>query len=309
MMSSKKKKNKRLSFRPGALKKKQGGPWIGPGLKSILKVLAIACVLGGIAMGLALLERYVKRTAPMPQGAGKISLAPAPPWVNEQLQQKLRDAATANAADLRLDENAAASARRNIRKRMAWIDNVKVQTTGEGLLVEGSWRKPVAMIKSGPAKFYVDSESVLLDFVPMPNLPIVEITGLSMATKMPPLGEAWGCEDLAAAITIIDRLTQMDRALVPDKPMLYEIDRINVSNFNGRQNKHRPHIVLYSRDNTEIMWGAEVGQWQRHLESTDEQKLAKLYSYYKEFGTLSGGVKYINLRDPRDKIPLPIDKY
>jgi len=101
----------------------------------------------------------------------------------------------------------------------------------------------------------------------------------------------------------------MDRALVPDKPLLYEIDRINVSNFNGRQNKHRPHIVLYSRDNTEIMWGAEVGQWQRHLESTDEQKLAKLYSYYKEFGTLSGGVKYINLRDPRDKIPLPIDKY
>jgi len=303
------KKTKRLSFRPGALKKKDGAGWIGPGVKSILKVLAIACVLGGAAMGLTLLEKYVKRTAPIPQGTGNITLAAVPTWVNEQLQDKLRSAARVNEAELRLDENAAASARRNIRKRMAWIDNVKVETTDDGLIVEGNWRKPVAVIQSGPAKFYVDNESVVLDYIPMPNLPIVEITGLSMATKMPPLGEVWNCKDLAAAITIIERLTQMDRALVPDKPLLYQIDRINVSNYNGRENKHRPHIVLYSIDNTEIIWGAEVGQWQRHLESTDEQKLAKLYSYYKEFGTLSGGVKYINLRDPRDKIPLPIDKY
>jgi len=278
-------------------------------LKSILRVLAIACVLSGIAMGLTLLEKYVKRTAPMPEGTGSIELASVPPWVNEQLQEKVRDAARANAEDLRLDEDAASSARRNIRKRVAWIDNVKVETTGDGLRIEGRWRKPVAMIKSGALTFYVDSESVVLDFVPMPNLPIVEIKGLSVAAKMPPLGEAWSCEDLAAAITILDRLSQMDRALVPDKPLLYEIDQINISNFNGRENKRRPHVVLYSRDNTEIIWGAEVGQWQRHLESTDEQKLAKLYSYYKEFGTLSGGVKYINLRDPRDKIPLPIDKY
>ncbi len=298
-----------MSFRPGALKKKSGAPWIGPGLKSILKVLAIACVLGGTAMGLTLLEKYVKKTAPIPQGTGNITLAAVPTWVNEQLQDKLRSAARANEAELRLDENAAASARRNIRKRVAWIDNVKVQTTDDGLMVEGFWRKPVAAIKSGPAKFYVDNQSVVLDYIPMPNLPIVEITGLSMGAKMPPLGEAWNCEDLAAAITIIERLTQMDRALVPDKPLLYQIDRIDVSNYNGRENKHRPHIVLYSIDNTEIIWGAEVDQWQRHLESTDEQKLAKLYSYYKEFGTLSGGVKYINLRDPRDKIPLPIDKY
>ena len=55
--------------------------------------------------------------------------------------------------------------------------------------------------------------------------------------------------------------------------------------------------------------GAAVGKWQQHLESTDEQKLAKLYAYYKEFGTLSGGAKYINLRDPKHNIPLPIDKY
>jgi hypothetical protein len=81
------------------------------------------------------------------------------------------------------------------------------------------------------------------------------------------------------------------------------------ANYNGRKNDRRPHIILYAKDNTEITWGAELGKWQRHLESTDEQKLAKLYGYYKEYGTLSGRAKYINLRDPRDKIPLPIDRY
>ena len=68
-------------------------------------------------------------------------------------------------------------------------------------------------------------------------------------------------------------------------------------------------IPLLAEDNTEITWGAEVGKWQLHLESTDEQKLAKLYGYYKDYGTLSGDAKYINLRDPQDNIPLPIDKY
>jgi hypothetical protein len=49
--------------------------------------------------------------------------------------------------------------------------------------------------------------------------------------------------------------------------------------------------------------------WGQHLEATDEDKLAKLYGYYKEYGSLMGRAKYINLRDPQDKIPLPIDKY
>jgi hypothetical protein len=101
----------------------------------------------------------------------------------------------------------------------------------------------------------------------------------------------------------------MDRLVTPDKPLLYEIASVDVSNFKGRENSRFPHIVLYTKDNTEIIWGAEVGTWQQFLESTDEQKLAKLYEYYKKHGSLLGGVKYINLRDPQDNIPLPIDKY
>jgi hypothetical protein len=129
---------------------------------------------------------------------------------------------------------------------------------------------------------------------------------------MPPPGEVWQSDDLAAAVMILGRLDQMDKSLTPEKPLLGEIDSIDVSNFNGRENSRNSHIILYAlyaEDNTEIIWGAEIGKWQQHLESTDEQKLAKLYSHYKEHGKLTGDVKYINLRDPQDNIPLPIDKY
>jgi len=101
----------------------------------------------------------------------------------------------------------------------------------------------------------------------------------------------------------------MDESVTPEKPLLNEIDSIDMSNFNGRQHNSQPHIILYTKDNTEIIWGAEFGTWQRHLEATDGEKLAKLYGYYKEYGSLSGGAKYINLRDPQNDVPLPIDKY
>jgi len=108
---------------------------------------------------------------------------------------------------------------------------------------------------------------------------------------------------------VLALLESRDKLLTQARGLLYEIDRIDVSNFNGIENSRAPHIVLYAKDNIEIVWGAELTKWQQHLESTDEQKIAKLYGYYKEHGTLLSSVKYINLCDPRDDIPLPIDKY
>ena len=253
-------------------------------------------------VGFSFLERYVRETSVVSDKAFRLELANVPDWVTDQLEEKVYVAARGDGNDLSLVQQ-------NIAREVVWLDEVKVQTTHDGLHIEGRWRRPVGLVKSGLRQFYVDDKQVVLDFVAMPHLPIVEITGLSLIIKTPPLGEIWERDDLAAAITLLDRLDRRDKIEVSQKPLLSEIDRIDVSNFNGRENTQHPHIVLYAKDNTEIIWGAEVGNWQRYLESTDEQKIAKLYSYYKENGTLSGDAKYINLRDPQDNIPLPIDKY
>ncbi|MFB0553015.1 MAG: hypothetical protein ACETWQ_06835 [Phycisphaerae bacterium] len=315
----KKSKTKRISFKPGTSKrkKKRQASRAGPSLIRILKILAVAfvvasaaaCIVVGIVAGFSFLEKYVKETTPISEQTIRLELANVPAWVNDQLKQKVLVAARGDGEDLRLDENAAGPVQQNIAREVVWLDEVTVQRTHDGFRIEGRWRRPVGLIKSGLSRFYVDAEQVVLDFLAMPHLPIVNITGLPLITKIPPLGEVWGRDDLAAPIEIIKRLEQMDKLVTPDKPLLYEIDRVDVSNFNGRVNSKLPHIVMYAKDNTQIIWGAEVGKWQRYLESTDEQKLAKLYGYYKEYGTLSGGAKYINLRDPQDNIPLPIDKY
>lgn len=297
----KKSKTKRISFKPGTSKrkKKRQASRVGPSLISIFKVSAVVAVLAGIVIGLIFLERD---SVPASEGTLVPKLAGVPDWVTDQLKEKVYVAARGNGNDLRLVQQ-------NIAREVVWLDEVTVQTTHNALRIEGRWRRPVGLVKSGLSRFYVDAEQVVLDFVQIPHLPIVKITGLPLITRTPPLGEVWQRDGLAAAIEIIKRLEQMDKLVTPDKPLLYEIDRVDVSNFNGRENTQHPHIVMYAKDNTPIIWGAEVGKWQQYLECRDEEKLAKLYKYYEEYGTLSGGVKYIILRDPQDNIPLPIDKY
>jgi len=305
---SKREKTKKMSLKLGGFRKskRHQASWFGPSLIMIMKVLAVVCVLCGIVLGLMFLEKYVKKTIPVRQGAGELELVEVPLWVSDELQKKVYTIATADGSSLGLDD-AALFVQRNIEELMPWLYDVKVLATHNILRVEAQWRKPVALVKSGLIKFYVDAQQVVLDYMEMPDLPIVEIKGLPLVTKIPPLGEVWQRDDLAAAVIILNRLDQRDKSLT--KPLLYEIDCIDVSNFNGRQNRRRAHIILYSKDNTEIIWGAEVKKWQQHLESTDEEKLAKLYGYYEDYGTLSGDARFINLRDPQDNIPLPIDKY
>jgi hypothetical protein len=292
---------KRISFKLGTSKRKKQRTY-RPSLTGILKVLAIVCVFVAAGISLYFAERYVKSAKPAE--TGPIELVNIPEWVSSKLKTKIR--AAAGGKTLRLDEEAAEVVAENLAS-VAWLDDIKIQTTHKQVLIEARWRKPLALVKSGSQNFYVDDELVVLDFVPIPNLPIVRIEGLS--ARVPSPGEVWQSDDLDAAVTILAKLDQMDKAVTPDKPLLYEIDRIDVSNFNGRKNSRFPHIVLYTKDDTEIIWGAEFGTWQRYLETTDEEKLAKLYAYYKEYGSLSGGVKYINLRDPQDNISQPIDKY
>ena len=305
-----KSKTKRISFKLGTSRKeKKRKTAHSPSLKGILKVLAAVCVFAAIGIGFVFLDKYVRKAVPVSEKTAILKLVDVPAWVNEPLKEKIYTAAIAGGEDLKLDEDAASSVQQNIEALVAWLDEVKVQTTHDSICIKGRWRKPLALVKLGFQSFYVDAELTVLDFVPMPNLPIVRIKGLSVITKVPPPGEVWQRDDLAAAVAILARLDRMDKLVTPDRPLLYEIDSIDVSNFNGRQNSQAPHIVLYAKDNTEIIWGAEIGTWQRYLEATDEEKLAGLYDYYKEYGSLLNNVKYINLRNPQNSISQPIDKY
>jgi len=307
-------KAKRISFKPGKSKAKKRRKKTGTtGLKAVLKVFGAVIFVGALAAGIAIgfvsLDRYVHRTVHLSESTGTLELVDVPVWVNDRLENKVYAAAQANGEDLRLDENAAASVQKNLQSRIAWLDDVTVQTTGAAIRIRARWRKPVALVEAGRRKCYVDEQLVVLDYLPLPTLPIVAVKGLASTADMPPAGGVWDRPDLAAGVAILTRLDRMDRLVASDKPLLYEIERVDVSNFNGRKDPRASHIALYATDNTKIIWGAEIGAWQRHMEASDEEKLAKLYAYYQEYGSLLDGAKYVNLRNPQGAVSEPIDNY
>jgi hypothetical protein len=311
---------RRISFKgPTSKRKSRRKINYYPSLMRILKVFAVACVSAAMGIGFVFvlregfisLENYVKKNVPVWEEGSTLKLIDVPPWVNEPLKTKIY-AAAAPRPVLIPNEEAARLVEENLAQTTAWLDKVTVQSTHDSIQITGRWRRPLALVKSSLNKFYVDSDMVVLDFVPLPNLHIVRVEGLPLIIKAPRPGIVWQRDDLAAAVAILAHLQRMDKILTPEKPLFYDIASIDMSNFKGRTNSRFPHIVLYTKDNTEIIWGAEVGEWQKYLESTDEQKLAKLYEYYRKHGSLLAGVtgvKYINLCDPQDNIPLPIDKY
>lgn len=277
------------------------------GLGALLKVLALVGVLGAIIVGLVYLNQYIVRRSEIHGESGTLQLIDAPAWVNDAVKEKIYSAARAGGEDFKIDEQVAKTVQQNIASFVSWLANVTVQATHDSLLISGRWRKPLGLVEIGQ-KYYVDANCVVLDYVPMEALPIVRITGLS-TNRAPQPSDIWEKDDLAAAVDILSRLDRMDSYFPADKPLLFEIESIDVSNFDGRYSRNRPHIELYAKDGTKIVWGAEIGKWSEHLEVTDTEKIGRLYNFYKQNGTLLGTAKYINLRDPQDYIPQPVDEY
>jgi len=270
------------------------------------QVFVIIFIFAGVAVGFVALNNYVESTSPSSGRTAGIELANPPAWLNETLKQRICSAAKAD-GELVISEGLAKKVQQNLQQKVVWLDDITVQTTDESVRIFARWRKPLAMVKRGVEKFYIDRELVVLDYLDIPELAVVKIDGLH-STKAPAAGEVWRQDDLAAGIALLEKLEIMDASITPDKPLMNHIDRIDVSNFNGRESGKLSHIILYTKNNTEIIWGAEIGTWQRNLEVPDEEKLAKLYAHY-NIGEKWNEVKYINLRDPQNNVIQPIDKY
>jgi hypothetical protein len=271
--------------------------WVG-----ILKVVALLWFLAASGAFLRYAEAYVQTVRPNQEGA--LVLKEVPPWADRDLKNRV--ATLAGGTRILLTEDTAAVVAHNLAA-LAWLDDIDVRVTHNSVCVKARWRKPIALIEKNGAKSYVDADLVVLDYMPMPHLPIVQIKGVAMA-KAPVPGETFDQEDLAAGIKLLILLDRMDAEVTPQNPLLAHIASIDVSNFNGRRSR-APHIVLFAKEDTQIIWGAEIGEWAKYLEDKDDQKLAKLYTYYRDYGSLGAGVKYIKLCDPQDKLPLPVDKY
>jgi hypothetical protein len=274
-------------------------------LWTMARIALMVGLVVGAGASLRYAEVYVKATTSPVEGA--LTLVDVPPWVNWDWKQRVIEAA--GGSRLPIKEETAAVVARNLA-RVSWLADVGIEVTNDSVLVKARWRRPVALLERGTQKFYVDKDLYAIDYIPSTaDLPIVGVKGVSMAFPPEP-GKRIDCNDLAAAVRLIDLLYAIDVKYYANKnPILERISQVDVSNYKGRKNRRESHIVLNSKDGVPIFWGAELGDWAMYFEAKDEEKLAKLYSHFHENGSLGSGVKYIELRDPHDYVPQPIDKY
>jgi len=272
-------------------------PWV-----SIFKVVAVICFLAASGAFLRYAEGYVETVAPVQEGG--LKLVDVPDWAKSDLRNRVAE--KAGGTRFPLTEDTASAVAGNLA-RMPWLADVKVRVTHDSVLVNARWRKPVVVIdiREDNRKIYVDEGLVVMDYLPMPHLPIVPAKGVSLRI-VPLLGQTFDEGDLKAAVDLAVLLNQMDAEFAPKTPLLEQIASIDVSNYRGRVNAGREHIVLNTKGKAQIIWGAEIGEYAKLLEASDQEKIASLYGYYKS-GSFAEA-KYINLRPPQNRVYLPIDQ-
>jgi len=281
-------------------------------IRTTIIIFAFMAVFVAAGIGFVFLSRYVKSNLNLSEKTVPIQLVDFPDWAGTELKGKIISTAGKSPDDFKLTDDAAMKIGENLAT-LAWLDNVKVRVSNQAIIVDAKYRKPVGLVKDHDQQFYLDSDLIVLDYVPMSKLPIVEITGVpGYLLSWRSVGTKWQRDDVAAAVELLTLLGKMDSQVVPNKPLLAEIKSIDMSNFNGRRSTSQPHIVLYAKDGTEIKWGAQKGMWQRYLEAKDEEKLTLLYNTYQELGTvqLRAAQKgsFIDLTRPQS-LSLPIDRY
>ncbi len=283
-----------------AAKKKNRAGKSGPGRHTFFTVFGLLCILAVVAAGFVLLDRYVQRITSSGQ-AGPLELVDRPDWFNNDLLQKVYTAA--GGSEFALDKTVAEAVAENL-ELVVWLYDIKVQTTNSSVEVRAKYRRPVAMIRRSEQAYYIDHDAVVLPFLPIEDLTIVEVKGFSART-IPPISDTMTGDDIAAALDLLAVLETMDQISTPDAPLLKEIASIDVSNLDGRKSRSRAHIVLNAKDGTQVNWGAAYGRSARYVEASDQEKVAMLYEFYTQHGTIQGIVKYIELRNPQEAVPRP----
>jgi hypothetical protein len=263
----------------------------------------LACVAAvGIVFLFIFGERYLLRRHPQ---RGPLVLVGQPAWASEEMVESVYQAAGAREFPLHTESLERVAER---LEQSCWLENVRVQLTTDSMTAHADWLQPVALVKYGTTRFYVDQHCVALEAVTLTNLPLVTLKNIKVPRR-PPLGRVVDRDDLKAAVALVSVLKVMDHEIVPSKPLLREIESIDMENYRGRKKKNAPHIIIYTLDKTPIEWGAELDSWAQFMEAPDQVKLSRLYTYYKDRQyTLQGAVKHINLHMP-EEIPRPSQKY
>ena len=288
-------------------RKKKDAPLLPSWLWVMLTIIGFALLGAGLTAGFMYMERYVKTLPQTETNAGPLKLINPPSWLGQAWTDHIID--TIGGSRFVLNESAALTISEQLGK-IPWLYDVRVQTTPTTLEISAQYRRPIVKATAGGRSYYVDEKMVVFEALPVTAIAVPQVVGFTQRT-IPAPGTVWLAEDVKAGMELIYILSLMDLQMMAadepiPKPLLDEIDSIDIANFAGRKNAAQPHLVLNVKDGTQVHWGAAWGQAARLLEADEKEKITTLYQHYTENkNTLQGKVKFIELRQPQTLIPRP----
>lgn len=270
-----------------------------PSTKNILRAattLTILLMIGGICFGFVKLEKFVRyRIFQEDESSVPLKLLDAPDWLNQEIIKRINETAKMGLDKLPVEPATAEMVYRNLDNHLKWLTDISVQATAEAIELKATYRKPIAILRTAGDVYYVDQDLYVLDYITINTLNIVEITGFKNKTRPVP-GQLLREDDIEAAIKLIKMLQKMDEGHT--KKLVYEIESIDVSNYN-RRGSSISQLIIKTIDGPDVLWGAEPGQAAANIEAPEEEKLSSLYNIFRSRGTLKGNYKYIDLRYPK----------
>ncbi len=267
------------------------------------RLLALIIMIAAAVAGLRYLENYVQNITRQRQVQLTLDMANPPRWAGEELIKQICLSSEVKSDDFLLDEALTEKWAQNLRNN-PWVKKVnQVRKRFDGrVVIDCELREPIALVQQRGRAYYVDFDGVVLPQMPIYTHVVKLIGGQS---PVPAPGESIQSESLLAGLHVLALIREVDRQLPRQERLWGQLARIDVANHEGRLSKANSHLILYTKNNTEIRWGAAVGRERPYYEAPVKYKLARLYQAFKNFGSLDE-YSYVELRDLRKEKTDPL---
>jgi hypothetical protein len=240
----------------------------------------------GAAFGLHQLDSHQRALAA--REPTQLRWTALPPWLEDPRQQGLLSEIEAQAglrADNDLFEPALCERLARNLKRSPWVEDVHRvwKQPGGTVRVHASFRKPLTMAAKDGMAYLVDKSGVRLPLQQRAAhiKPGKWIIVRGVGGRVPPVGEQWQGEDLAAGLRLANFL---DRAEVGGRlSFRTSLLAVDVGHFDSRTGGGLRVITINPR--SYIHWGLPPGD-EYDIEASAERKLEALNGLYAKTGCL-----------------------
>ncbi len=293
------------------------------------KLFFAAIMIGGIVVGMKLLEQSVVKTRALNKDVSSVNvvLTERPSWMPVSLARKINESLVPDLSQCGGDLSGSVY---ELAEQNPWIREIvrvekkKTPNTNVAIIeVAAKFRRPIAKVDGSWGDNYVDCEGVLLPSHEIPQWVVsfedsqgnvrqacyLEYTEIpvrygefafgihyfniqGVIAQKPDFGQIWSSEALQDGLKLIE--------LVRTKPYAEQITVIDVRNSNGRINKNEPYLRMYAQIGrtkpTDIRFGRFPAPGGGDYVVSPERKMSYLDAYFTDHGRVAGLNSYIDLR-------------